>query len=157
MPEPDARGEVSCGAAGPAVSGTGGTLIGPFPACLAVNCSFECRGVGEKGGTASRAGSQKLGSSPKLGFGKCLGAEAVACTCKSSPILRGWPAKVKRQENVGRVCSLGRDEESKEPAVHLAPFQVAHWYSMLEPQGRSKVLEFPRNLYYSVSHSHAGV
>ena len=153
MPEPDARGGVSCGAAGPAVSGTGGTLIGPFPACLAVNCSFECKGVGEKGGAASRAGSQKPGSSPKLGFGNAFERRRWLVSVKGSPPLRGWPAKVKRQENVGRVCGVGRgwwktapswrDEESKEPAIHLAPFQVAHWYSMLEPQGRSKVLEFP--------------
>lgn len=30
-----------------------------------------------------------------------------------------------------------------EPAVSLAPFQVAGWYSMLEPQGRSKGFREP--------------
>lgn len=78
--------------------------------------------------------------------------------------MQSWQAKIKRQgqEIVGRVCSLGRDwrkkvpswmdEEGMEPAVHLAPFQVAPWYSRLEPPGRSKVLGFPGAIYYSISH-----
>lgn len=46
------------------------------------------------------------------------------------------------------------DGKDVEPAFHLALFQVAHWNSVLEPQGRSKVLGFPVVLYYSVGHGH---
>lgn len=49
------------------------------------------------------------------------------------------------------------DGEHVGPVVHLAPFQIAHWNSILEPQGRSKVQGFPVVLYYSVSHGRAGV
>lgn len=49
------------------------------------------------------------------------------------------------------------DGKDVEPAFYLALFQVAHWNSILEPQGRSKVLGFPVVLYNSVGHGHAEV